>query len=148
MIPTFTLTDLQALEKCLRRRQDRWVALRQHLSTRVSSVFTFNLYTRGFNGTVKFDHMSGKLRLTVNTTGSASKAALQDFAKTANRLSGGERSYSTVCFLLALWETCPTSIACLDEWDVFLDNINRQLAGKLIVSNMCCRSFVYECGKC
>jgi len=59
---------------------------------------------------------------------------VEEYAKSANRLSGGERSYSTVCFLLALWETCSTTIACLDEWDVFLDSVNRQLAGQLIVS--------------
>lgn len=69
----------------------------------------------------------------MNTSSSASAKGSADFVKSANRLSGGERSYATVCLLLALWDTSSGTIACLDEWDVFLDNVNRQLAGNLLV---------------
>jgi chromosome segregation ATPase len=54
--------------------------------------------------------------------------------KAPRALSGGERSFSTVSLLLALWETVSCPIRCLDEWDVFLDAVNRQLAAKMLVS--------------
>jgi chromosome segregation ATPase len=40
-------------------------------------------------------------------------------------LSGGERSFVTICFLLALGSKLKANFHCLDEFDVFMDSINR-----------------------
>jgi len=41
-------------------------------------------------------------------------------------LSGGERSYVMTCFILSLWHLIETPFCCLDEFDVFMDHVNRQ----------------------
>ena len=44
-------------------------------------------------------------------------------------LSGGEQSYVTVAFLLAMADTADMgALMALDEWDVFMDPINRKIS--------------------
>jgi len=48
-------------------------------------------------------------------------------------LSGGERSFSTVALLLSLWYQMDTPFLAMDEFDVFMDVVNRGLSITLLV---------------
>ncbi|VDM59533.1 unnamed protein product [Angiostrongylus costaricensis] len=54
------------------------------------------------------------------------------FKKTSG-LSGGERSFTTACFIMALWEIMEAPFRCMDEFDVFMDMINRRVVMDLLV---------------
>ena len=41
-------------------------------------------------------------------------------------LSGGERSYTTLCLLMSLGHVIETPFRVMDEYDVFLDQPSRQ----------------------
>ncbi|EHH55378.1 hypothetical protein EGM_04578 [Macaca fascicularis] len=61
--------------------------------------------------------------------GEGNKAAFNDM----RALSGGERSFSTVCFILSLWSIAESPFRCLDEFDVYMDMVNRRIAMDLIL---------------
>lgn len=52
--------------------------------------------------------------------GERNRAAFSDM----RALSGGERSFSTVCFILSLWSIAESPFRCLDEFDVYMVVLN------------------------
>lgn len=51
-----------------------------------------------------------------------------------NYYSGGERSFSTIAFLIALWESAYSPFNILDEVDVFMDRVTRNLALETLIA--------------
>ena len=50
-----------------------------------------------------------------------------------SRLSGGEKSFSTLCLCLALKRTNDSPLLALDEIDVFMDERSRRIALQMLV---------------
>lgn len=83
---------------------------------RCAVEFSNLINSRDYNGTLKFDHINQKLEIIVHPQ----KAKDASDARDLKSLSGGERSFSTVSFLLALWTIVESPILFLDEFDVFM----------------------------
>ena len=60
----------------------------------------------------------GLIRLNVNPDGGIKRSL--------KTLSGGEKSFSTVALVLALWDVIKCPFRILDEFDVFMDHMNRE----------------------
>ena len=78
---------------------------------------------RGYDGELIFDHDNQTLDLRMRVHGS-------EISGSKSTLSGGERSFANVCFLLSLWKSFMCPVKILDEFDVFMDSINRKTAIK------------------
>ena len=47
-------------------------------------------------------------------------------------LSGGEKSVAQMNLICSLWEQIQPPFRCLDEWDIFLDPLNRKIISELL----------------
>uniref|UniRef100_A0A8D8SCH2 Structural maintenance of chromosomes protein 6 n=2 Tax=Cacopsylla melanoneura TaxID=428564 RepID=A0A8D8SCH2_9HEMI len=98
--------------------------------------FVSTLSVRGFEGELHMD--TGNTRLDIyivprdnDSRDKLNKSQLKDTAS----LSGGEKSYTTVAFIMALWSTMAVPFFSMDEFDVFMDSINRKNIMELLLHN-------------
>ncbi|KAJ7095700.1 P-loop containing nucleoside triphosphate hydrolase protein [Mycena belliarum] len=121
----------KALKASLIVRLSRWQEFRRHIALRCKLVFGYHLSQRGYYGKVMFDHEKQTLQLKVQTDDQAATQGGRD--KDPRSLSGGEKSFSTICLLLSLWESIGCPLRCLDEFDVFMDAVNRRISMKMMI---------------
>ncbi|XP_076803327.1 structural maintenance of chromosomes protein 6-like [Clavelina lepadiformis] len=111
----------------LEQREAAFQTVRQMVSMKCTLDFNILLNQRGFKGKMKFSHNEERLSIAVQPHDNVAQSA------DLRVLSGGERSFSTVCFVLALWQVIQSPLRCLDEFDVFMDMANRRVAMEMIV---------------
>lgn len=78
---------------------------------------------------LEFDDKAESLKIEVTPR---DKIGDKTVSKLTN-LSGGERSYVTVAFLLSLWACVDHPFYFLDEYDVFTDEVNRNYMTKMLL---------------
>ncbi|KAF8476988.1 P-loop containing nucleoside triphosphate hydrolase protein [Kalaharituber pfeilii] len=119
---------LKVMDSTYKERTFRWRKFRKYISVKARGQFMWLMSQRGYRGRLYLDHQSRELKLEVQPSQQES-----DTGRGPRTLSGGERSFSTVCLLLALWEAMGSPIRCLDEFDVFMDSVNRTISVKMMI---------------
>jgi structural maintenance of chromosomes protein 6 len=103
----------------------------------VRGNFNEFLKTRGHRGKIKFarNEKTNKPELIISTQMASHKTGDGDLyvTKDLRSLSGGERSYATLAFMLALAEVCQNPVRIMDELDVFMDEASRNAAFQTLV---------------
>ncbi|KAK5107163.1 hypothetical protein LTR62_001688 [Meristemomyces frigidus] len=119
------------LGRTLGYRRSRWQKFRKHIAMRSRTIFQYLLSERKFRGNMILDHRDKTLDISVEpdsskTMGTRGKDGREgNSGREARTLSGGEKSFSTICLLLSIWEAMGSPLRCLDEFDVFMDSVNR-----------------------
>lgn len=130
-------TMVRGLRSALDDRLSMWQKFRKSIAVRARVLFHMNLSNRGYSGALLFHHDKQKLTLKVVTEeGQGDKDPTQrknSRSKDPRSLSGGEKSFSTICLLLSLWQAVECPIRCLDEFDVFMDAVNRKISVKMLI---------------
>ncbi|KAJ2237875.1 Structural maintenance of chromosomes protein 6 [Coemansia sp. RSA 485] len=148
-----TITRLiSSLKSAHQMRLQMWTQFRDSMTMRTKMHFTTLLQRRGYAGKLDFDHSQRTLVPKVKTdqdivSERASKGASNGGRsqngnsgasyqrKDTKSLSGGEKSFTTICLLLALWEAMNCPVRALDEFDVFMDAANRAIAMNMMVGS-------------
>ncbi|KAJ3316905.1 Structural maintenance of chromosomes protein 6 [Blyttiomyces sp. JEL0837] len=131
--------SIKAVKEALKERIQAWHLLRQYISIRAKDNFTLLMMKRGFNAKLILDHTNRTLdiRVDVHNLGEVDAPGVDSaqHEKDPKTLSGGEKSFSTVCLLVSLWEAMGNPFRALDEFDVFMDAVNRKISMELMIDN-------------
>ena len=119
--------NLANLSDLLKARDIGFKEIRNSTCKCINVNFTKQLDVRGYIGQLKFNHKDSRLTICINPNANKNAAAL-DIDRDIRSLSGGEKSYSSVSLILALWDTMSPPFRILDEFDVFMDSVNRKIA--------------------
>lgn len=119
----------KALKETLKERHRRWGLFRKYISLRARLNFQYLLSERNFRGRMLLNHSDKQLDISVEPDSTRAS----DSGRQAKTLSGGEKSFSTICLLLSIWEAMGSPIRCLDEFDVFMDSVNRAQSMELMI---------------
>lgn len=116
------------LQETMRQRRQKYCVLCEQTVLRLRLIFSSTLLQQNFTGRLDFDHVKQLLHIQVKPNEQNSQMQ-QDL----KALSGGERSFSTVCFVLALWETMECPFRVMDEFDIFMDMGKRRVSLEMIL---------------
>lgn len=102
--------------------------LRFFMISRMKQMFENLMKIRNYSGEVQINIEDKTLELKIIPRDTQIEGAVSN----TKSLSGGERSYSTVAFLISLWHCVNHSFYFLDEYDVFSDEYNRHIMTTLL----------------
>ncbi|KAK5995788.1 Structural maintenance of chromosomes 6-like protein [Cladobotryum mycophilum] len=120
---------INSLKQAIEHRLHLWRQFQRQISARIRIQFNYLLSERGFRGKIDLDHRARKVNIQIEPDQTRKSAA----GRNTKTLSGGEKSFSSICMLLSVWEAIGSPIRCLDEFDVFMDNVNRAISTNMLV---------------
>ncbi|KAK6926420.1 RecF/RecN/SMC, N-terminal [Dillenia turbinata] len=115
---------LKACQKALDVRLNKFDRNSVLLRRQLTWQFNGHLRKKGISGHIKVDYEAKTLSIEVKMPQDSSGNAVRD----TRGLSGGERSFSTLCFALALHEMTEAPFRAMDEFDVFMDAVSRKIS--------------------
>lgn len=121
---------VDGLKQALNTRLEKWRYFQRLISAHARVNFAYLLSERQFRGKLLLDHKARKLEIQVEPDGTRKNES----GRNTKTLSGGEKSFSSICLLLAIWDAIGSPLRCLDEFDVFMDNVNRKISTNMLVS--------------
>lgn len=115
---------LHACQKSLELRYSKFQRNATLLKRQLTWQFNGHLRKKGISGQIKISYEDETLSIEVKMPQDASNNSVRD----TRGLSGGERSFSTLCFALALHEMTEAPFRAMDEFDVFMDAVSRKIS--------------------
>ncbi|XP_040939251.1 structural maintenance of chromosomes protein 6B isoform X2 [Gossypium hirsutum] len=115
---------LDACQKALDLRWKKFQRSASLLRRELTWQFNGHLGKKGISGHINVSYEEKTLSVEVKMPQDASSTIVRD----TRGLSGGERSFSTLCFALALHDMTEAPFRAMDEFDVFMDAVSRKIS--------------------
>ncbi|KAL3521410.1 hypothetical protein ACH5RR_019559 [Cinchona calisaya] len=115
---------LSTCRKALEMRKSKFERNATLAKRELTWKFNAHLGKKGISGKVIVSYEQQTLSIEVTMPQDASNKSICD----TRGLSGGERSFSTLCFALALHEMTEAPFRAMDEFDVFMDAVSRKIS--------------------
>ncbi|KAF9602404.1 hypothetical protein IFM89_027533 [Coptis chinensis] len=115
---------LEVCQNALALRLSKLQRNATYLRRQLTWQFNGHLGKKGISGHTKVNYEHRTLSVEVKMPQDASSSIVRD----TRGLSGGERSFSTLCFALALHEMTEAPFRAMDEFDVFMDAVSRKIS--------------------
>ncbi|KAF8690848.1 hypothetical protein HU200_041247 [Digitaria exilis] len=115
------------LNACQKALDLRWKKFQRNaglLKRQLTWLFNEHLGKKGISGHINVDYKNQVLSVELTMPQDASRDTVRD----TRGLSGGERSFSTLCFTLALHGMTEAPFRAMDEFDVFMDAVSRKIS--------------------
>ncbi|CCD27110.1 DNA repair protein SMC6 NDAI_0J02180 [Naumovozyma dairenensis CBS 421] len=120
---------LRQLQHSIEVRSQNYTNIQNNTCLEADLDFRASLKVRKFTGNLTFQIAERKLDMLILT-------ANDEKARNVDTLSGGEKSFSQLALLLATWKPMRSRIIALDEFDVFMDQVNRRIGTTLVVKKL------------
>ncbi|KAH9605748.1 hypothetical protein KSS87_010194 [Heliosperma pusillum] len=121
--------QLQVAQRALDSRRAKFNRNASILKRLLTWHFNGHLGKKGISGSIDVKYEEKTLNIQVTMPQDASRTSIQD----TRGLSGGERSFSTLCFALALHQMTEAPFRAMDEFDVFMDAVSRKISLDTVV---------------
>ncbi|XP_074291145.1 structural maintenance of chromosomes protein 6B-like isoform X2 [Silene latifolia] len=121
--------QLQVAQRALDSRRAKFNRNASILKRLLTWHFNGHLGKKGISGSIDVKYEEKTLSIQVTMPQDASRTSIQD----TRGLSGGERSFSTLCFALALHQMTEAPFRAMDEFDVFMDAVSRKISLDTVV---------------
>ncbi|XP_039809676.1 structural maintenance of chromosomes protein 6B-like isoform X4 [Panicum virgatum] len=115
------------LNACQKALDLRWRKFQRNtglLKRQLTWLFNEHLGKKGISGHINVHYKNEVLSVELTMPQDASRDTVRD----TRGLSGGERSFSTLCFTLALHGMTEAPFRAMDEFDVFMDAVSRKIS--------------------
>jgi len=119
---------LRTIEREMESGARRYEKFQNFLSDRACWYFNMLLSQRGYVGKMKINHEKETIAIHVNV-----ENATGSKKQKPKSLSAGERSFTAICFNMALWNAMEAPFSCLDEYDIYMDMLNRRISMDLLM---------------
>ena len=117
------LALFKGLQEAYKKREAKLFQVDDYVERTVSARFKHYMRKKGHFGKIAVHRKEKKLEIGVRIGQDKNKDAV---IKDLKQLSGGERSFATVAFALALGGESDTPFRAMDEFDVFMDSVRQR----------------------